>query len=70
MVITFLSKAREAQEKRDKAISEGLAPAVGGDSEESASEGGDDEDEDEIEFVYDIQVQLPSNRLQAAVESI
>lgn len=53
VVVTWLNKAKEAEEKRTRAAAEPLALDGGGDSDEMSEE--DDEDQDE--FVYDIQVQ-------------
>lgn len=52
VVVTWLNKAKEAEEKRARAAAEPLALDGGGDNDEISEEDDDDQDE----FVYDIQV--------------
>lgn len=60
VVVTWLNKAREAEEKRKRADAEPLAPegddGNGGDNPEGNGTEDDEDDEDQEEFVYDIQV--------------
>lgn len=52
VVVTWLNKAREAEEKRARAAAEPLALDGGGSNDEISEEDDDDQDE----FVYDMQV--------------
>lgn len=54
VVVTWLNKTREAEEKRLRADAEPLAPD--GDGDDATED--DEDDEDQEEFVYDIQVWL------------
>lgn len=57
VVITWLNKAREAEEKRMRAAAEPLGPDNGGgDGSEGEAEDSEEDDSDHDEFVYDIQV--------------
>lgn len=58
VVVTWLNKAREAEEKKKKAEAEGLALGGGGGDDVRGDAAGsvEDDDDDQDEFVYDIQV--------------
>lgn len=59
VVVTWLNKAREAEEKRNRADAEPLAPdGDGADATDDDDDDDEDDDEDQEEFVYDIQVWL------------
>lgn len=53
VVVTWLNKAKEAEEKRARAVAEPLALDGGGDNNDEISE---EDDDDQDEFVYDMQV--------------
>lgn len=54
MVVTWLNKAKEAEEKRTRAAAEPVTLDTRGGV--ISAESSDDDDEDQDEFVYDIQV--------------
>lgn len=57
MVITWLNKAREAEDKRQQSVT--APPLLEGDCANEGDITAVDEDEDHDEFVYDIQASRP-----------
>lgn len=60
VVVTWLNKSKEAEEKRARTAAEPLKLDAG--DGENTAESSDEDDEDQDEFVYDIQVWCPTVR--------